>query len=145
MCFNKRPYVATHGCMSKHTLTPGSSFLFSRVSPHGYALQPTRRRCNPGGVHPSTPVYIATWGVYPLLPRGGVPIAPLIAPDTLGHWGPSRRAIGPGWGNNCYEYKPAGATPSLPPFFFNPMLLRPTPQSLFDLIVRGSTSHKVHG
>ena len=30
-------------------------------------------------------------------------------------------------------------------FFFYPVLRRPTPQSMFDLNVLGSTTHKVHG
>ena len=30
-------------------------------------------------------------------------------------------------------------------FFFNPLLRRPTPHSMFDLKVLGSTTHKVHG
>ena len=34
---------------------------------------------------------------------------------------------------------------AMPSFFFNPMLRRPTPLSLFDLKVLGSTAHKVHG
>ena len=46
-----------------------------------------------------TPENTSTLG-HPLLPRGGVPISPLIAPYILGCCGPPRGAIGPVWGNN---------------------------------------------